>query len=189
MGRSWVLPARSPAPPPEAATAAGSPRIPPARVRVCRCACRCVCTHAHCSLTHDPLGRWQFGLCHGRGREGRPGAAGGPALRGDPARLGSQLHVSLPPAPSSELSLLPLCSLRSDSKKEGGVGVRGSGNSASPSGPLQAGALISSSNLVPLGLRAAFRRQRTFAVAAGTCLVEPRVQAALLPSQPRAPLP
>lgn len=60
---------------------------------------------AHFPPTRGPgsdsgrLGRWQLRQRHVGGREGGPGAAGGPALRGDSARLCPQLHVRslLPP--------------------------------------------------------------------------------------------
>lgn len=75
-----------------------------------------------------PLGRWQLRQHHVRGREGRPGAAGRPALRGDPAGLGAELHVRHPfPAPQPpvpELSLLLAIPPRSDSGGQGAWGLQ-----------------------------------------------------------------
>ena len=77
------------------------------------------CGHAHTwvhtqlpssgSDPSRPLGRWQLRQCHVRGREGRPGAAGRPALRGDPAGLGAELHVRRPFPPGLQ-RLSCLCS-------------------------------------------------------------------------------
>lgn len=56
--------------------------------RACRCPPRCRGSDL------PLLGRWQCRQRCGRGREGGTGAAGRSALRGHPARLRAQLHVS-----------------------------------------------------------------------------------------------
>lgn len=66
-----------------------------------------------------PLGRWQLRQRHVRGREGRPGAAGRPALRGDPAGLGAELHVRRPFPPGLQ-HLSCLCSWPFPPRSDGG---------------------------------------------------------------------
>ncbi|KAJ8793599.1 hypothetical protein J1605_003607 [Eschrichtius robustus] len=56
----------------------------------------CLRLRPHADRAGGAAVRRQCRQCHVGGREGRPGAEGGAALRGDPAGLCAELHVQVP---------------------------------------------------------------------------------------------